>query len=119
MDGVVKKYFDQYKWHVQKIGDTKDYFDIDDVALEKLAELEKLYHAMRDDCEENGYTQITQSGYSQIRAEYSIMMKTHEMIMKLGAQFGVTPADRVKLVGAKPKKENKGFNLDSPLKKAM
>lgn len=119
MDEVVKKYFDNYKWHVQKVGGAKEYFDIDDVALEKLAEWEKLYLDMRSDCEKNGYTQFTQSGYSQIRAEYSIMTKAQEMIMKLGAQFGVTPADRVKILGNKPKKENKGFTLDTKLKIAQ
>jgi hypothetical protein len=86
----------------------------------KLSEWEKLYEDNRRICEEHGYTQFTQSGYSQIKAEYTIMVKAQEMIMKLGALFGVTPADRAKILGGKKlekPKEKKGFDTSMKVAK--
>lgn len=112
MDREVKKHYDRYKKHVSDFGNDGELFDVDELSLVKLSEWEKLYEDNRKICEETGYTQITQSGYSQIKAEYSIMVKAQEMIIKLGEKFGVTPADRAKILGGKPakKQEKKGFD---------
>lgn len=119
MDNVVKKHYERYKKHVSEFGNNGELFDIDELALVKLSEWEKLYEDNRKLCEENGYTQLTQSGYSQIKAEYSIMVKAQEMIIKLGALFGVTPADRAKILGGKPakKQEKKGFDTSMKVTK--
>jgi P27 family predicted phage terminase small subunit len=109
---TVNEYFSEYKKHLSKIGKIASEYQIDEVALMKLSEWEKLYQDMREDCEMNGYTQKTQSGYSQIRAEYSIMVKAQDFILSLGQKFGLTPADRDKILkGKAPKPEKKGFDL--------
>lgn len=120
MDKEVKKHYDRYKKHVSEFGNNGELFDIDELALVKLSEWEKLYEDNRKICEEYGYTQITQSGYSQIKAEYSIMVKAQEMIIKLGSLFGVTPADRAKILGGKPAKpkEKKGFQTGMAVTKS-
>jgi Phage terminase, small subunit len=115
----VSDYFNRYKKHLSKIGKLSDEFDIDELALMKLSEWEKLYNTMRADCELNGYTQQTQSGYSQIRAQYTIMTKAQDFILAHSQKFGLTPADRAKIFdkkGGKPKKEKGGFNLGKEVK---
>lgn len=113
-DKTIKKYFNKYKNHISQFGNDGELYDIDDLSILKLSEWEKLYEDNRAICEQpigdgGGYTQKTQSGYSQVRAEYTIMVKSQEMIMKLGACFGITPADRAKILGSKtaPKKKKK------------
>jgi phage terminase small subunit len=112
-DLSIEDYFKRYKTHLSQISKSGESFDIDDVALMKLSEWEKIYQDMKKDCEDNGYTQITQSGYSQIRAEYSIMVKAQDFILSLGKKFGLTPADRSDIFKGKPPKKEvkKGFNL--------
>ncbi len=44
--------------------------------------------------------------YYQQRPEVAILHKNMELVNKLGAKFGLSPADRVGL-GVKPKQENK------------
>jgi phage terminase small subunit len=120
MDNQIKKHYERYKKHVSDFGNAGGLFEVDELALLKLSEWEKLYEDNRKICEETGYTQITQSGYSQIKAEYSIMVKAQEMIIKLGSLFGVTPADRAKILGGKtpPKKEKKGFDTGMKVNKS-
>ncbi len=110
---TVQDYFSKYKKHLSKIGKLSDDFEIDELALMKLSEWEKLYSDMRAKCEADGYTQFTQSGYSQIKAEYTIMTKAQDFILAHSQKFGLTPADRVKIFDkkGKPKKEKGGFNL--------
>lgn len=110
---TVEDYFNDYKKHLSQIGKQIGEYAIDEVALRKLSEWEKLYFDMREDCEENGYTQQTQSGYSQIRAEYTIMTKAQDFILAMSQKFGLTPADRDKILKGKNtgKKEKKTFGL--------
>jgi len=118
MDKDIKKHYDRYKKHVSDFGNNGELFEIDDAALIKLSEWEKLYEDNRKHCEATGYTQITQSGYSQIKAEYSIMVKAQEMIIKLGEKFGVTPSDRAKILGGKVVKKDKPKGFDTGMKVA-
>ena len=116
---TVQDYFNRYKKHLSKIGKLSDEFEIDELALMKLSEWEKLYFDMRAECELNGYTQQTQSGYSQIKAQYTIMTKAQDFILAHSQKFGLTPADRAKIFdkkGGKPKKEKSGFNLGKEAK---
>jgi P27 family predicted phage terminase small subunit len=113
----VQDYFNRYKKHLSKIGKLNEEFDIDEVALLKLSEWEKLYQDMRNDCELNGYTQKTQSNYSQIRAEYTIMTKAQDFILAHSQKFGLTPADRSKVFDSKgQKKEKKKFGKEAKMK---
>ena len=112
-DSTLKKYYNRYKKHLSHYGNNGELFDIDELSILKLSEWEKLYEDNRAICEKpfeegGGYTQKTQSGYSQVRAEYTIMVKAQEMIMKLGACFGITPADRAKILGGKTPAKKKG-----------
>lgn len=107
MDSGVKKYFKKYKKHISQFGNTGILYDIDDLAIQKISEWEKIYEDHKKICEApaeegGGYTQRTKTGYSQVRAEYTVMAKAHEMIIKLGEKLGVTPADRAKILGVKP-----------------
>lgn len=110
---TVQDYFNRYKKHLSKIGKLADGFEIDELALMKLSEWEKLYFDMREKCEKEGYTQFTQSGYSQIKAEYTIMTKAQDFILAHSQKFGLTPADRAKIFDKNGggKKQKKGFDL--------
>lgn len=56
--------------------------------------------------DEKGLIMETPSGYLQQRPEVSIVHKNMEMVAKLSAKFGLSPADRVGL-GVKPKDKEK------------
>jgi P27 family predicted phage terminase small subunit len=80
--------------------------DIDSYSLSMLANSLDLYHRAATAIKENGYSQRTQSGYSQTTADYTVLQKELANILQLSRKFGLTPYDRAKLLEvAEPEKE--------------
>lgn len=59
-----------------------------------------------------GGTQITQSGYSQVRAEWTIANKAADYIAKHSDKFALSPAVRNKMAEVWTKKEKKAMTAD-------
>jgi P27 family predicted phage terminase small subunit len=53
-------------------------------------------------CREHGYTQVTQTGYSQVTAEATLIKSLRADMLSIERQFGMTPAARstIKASGA-------------------
>jgi P27 family predicted phage terminase small subunit len=80
--------------------------DIDSFSLSMLANSLDLYHRAATAIKENGYSQRTQSGYSQTTADYTVLQKELANILQLSRKFGLTPYDRAKLLEmAEPEEE--------------
>lgn len=60
----------------------------------------------------DGGTQKTQSGYSQVRAEWTIANKNADYIAKHSDKFGLSPGIRSKMAEVWAKKEKKAQTAD-------
>lgn len=85
--------------------------DIDTFELSMLANSFDLYAKMAKDCNgKKGVAQVTQSKYSQVRAEYTVMRNEYQNILKHSPKFGLNPSDREKLTRlAKQPEEEEEF----------
>jgi phage terminase small subunit len=84
----------------------------DSFVLSVLANNFDLHHEMAAYLNENGVSQQTKTGYSQVRAEYTVYQKTGEYIAKHSGLFGLTPLDQRKI-----KDMVKEPELENPLTK--
>jgi hypothetical protein len=77
------------KTHVSKIGTS----DIENVQLQILARAFIMYSQCWKNIQENGYS----NKHDQPRSEVKMMEKQLEIILKLGAKFGINPYDGEKI----------------------
>jgi P27 family predicted phage terminase small subunit len=104
-----KIWFDQIKSHAEKLG----LEEVDDIEMSMLANEYETYFSAMEFCNEHGYALKMESGYSQIRPEYTVMKGAYHNIVKHSAKFGMTPGDRAKIFGMKNKNKavKKGFDI--------
>lgn len=98
--------FQLLKTHVSQMGIK----DIDSLELSMLANSFDLYISNMEICKnENTF----KNKHDQIRAEFTVMQKAYDHILKHGAKFGLNPGDRAKIFNMKDKgdKGKKGFDL--------
>jgi P27 family predicted phage terminase small subunit len=83
---------------------------IDTFELSILANNFDMYGIASDAVKAHGYSQQTQSGYSQITADYTVMKQCADYIAKHSDKFGLNPSAREKIKAfSKKEKETDGF----------
>lgn len=99
MDDLTEVEILQYiRDHVSKIGTS----NIEDVQLQILARAFVMYSQCWKILQESGYS----NKHDQPRSELKMMEKQLDIILKLGAKFGINPYDGEKIFSkAKPKKK--------------
>ena len=71
--------------------------NIDSFELSMLANAFDMHEQACEKMKDEGFTQITANGYSQIRAEFTAWQKTGDYITKHSDKFGLNPAAREKV----------------------
>lgn len=105
-----KKIFRAIHAHCQKLGIAND---IDSFELSMLANSFDLYAVSAAYCNKHGVSQMSQSGWNQTVAEYSVLKTEYANILKHSAKFGLNPADREKLLkNMKEEEDDFELNLD-------
>lgn len=104
-----KEIFNEILKHVK---DKKLDENIDSYELSMLANAFDMHEQACEKMKEDGATQITANGYSQIRAEFTMWQKTADYITKHSDKFGLNPAAREK-IKAFAKKEEKQDPIQS------
>jgi phage terminase small subunit len=94
--------------------------EVDHYELAMLANSFALYAESARFCNEEGVAMPAgDSGYEQIRPQYTVMKNEYANILKHSAKFGLNPGDRAKFFkGLEEDKKKKGFKLDGDLMKA-
>lgn len=82
----------------QHLKDNKGLASIDKYEVSVVANSFWLYADAARKCKSEGYAQITQSGYSQVRAEYTVMKNEAANIMKYAEKYGLNQAAREKIL---------------------
>lgn len=94
-----KKIFDELVKHIEKY----DLKEIDSYNLTELAHQYDLAERCRnninypEDKKQKDGVQKTSNGYTQVTGYVTVMDKCNSRIEKLGAKYGMTPADRDKI----------------------
>lgn len=81
--------------HCDRLGVSND---IDTFELSMLANSFDMYAESARICNSKGVSQKTKTGYSQVRAEYTVMKNEYQNILKHSPKFGLNPQDRQKLL---------------------
>jgi P27 family predicted phage terminase small subunit len=70
--------------------------------LERYCLMYEQWQNLEAHCREHGYTQVTQTGYSQVTAEATLIKSLRSDMLAIERQFGMTPAARstIKAPGA-------------------
>ena len=87
----------------------------DSFGLSVLANNFDLHHETAVYLNKNGISQNTKTGYSAVRAEFTVYQKTGEYIAKHSGMFGLNPEAREKLKNVWDKKEKQKSKLDEAL----
>jgi P27 family predicted phage terminase small subunit len=90
-----KEIYKLIETHCQELGILKD---IDSFELSMLANSLDLYAKAAQHCKENGISQVSKTGWSQISAEYAAMKQEYQSITKHSAKFGLNPYDRERIL---------------------
>ena len=70
--------------------------------LSMLANSFDMYADAAKKCKEGGTTQVTKTGYSQVRAEYTVMKTEYQNVLKHSGKFGLNPSDAKKMLDKLP-----------------
>lgn len=73
--------------------------------LSMLANSFDMYADAAEDCKKYGTTQKTSTGYSQIRAPYTVMKTEYQNVLKHSGKFGLNPSDAEKMLRKLPEKK--------------
>ena len=109
-----EKIFNELVKHTQQIGDES----IDAFQLTNLAQAFDLAERCRQkinfpkDKKQSDGVQTTENGYTQVTGYVTVMDKCNTQIEKIGAKFGITPADRSKIAVFANQKPEKKSALD-------
>lgn len=92
--------------------DNKGLSGIDHFEISVVANSFSLYAHAANKCKNGGYTQVTQTGYSQVKAEYTVMKNESINIMKYAEKYGLNQAAREKILAfSKPKDVADEFSI--------
>tara|TARA_R110001632_G_scaffold89354_1_gene192605 strand:+ start:89 stop:544 length:456 start_codon:yes stop_codon:yes gene_type:complete len=92
--------------------ENKGFAGIDHFEISVVANSFSLYAHAANKCKNGGYTQETQTGYSQVKAEYTVMKNESINIMKYAEKYGLNQAAREKILAfSKPKNEADEFSI--------
>jgi phage terminase small subunit len=101
-----ERIYQMIKSHVSSIGIE----DVDILEMAMLANSYDLYISNMEICKnENTF----KNKHDQVRAEFTVMQKAYDHVLKHGAKFGLNPGDRAKIFDIKKKdsEKKKGFDL--------
>lgn len=75
--------------------------------LSMLANSFDMYARAAEACntEDRGYAQVTKTGYSQVKADYTVMKTEYVNVLKHSGKFGLNPLDVQKMLKNLPEKK--------------
>ena len=83
---------------------------IDAIELSMLANSYDAFERAADFCNKNGFSreiEAKQGSFGQIVPEYSVMKNEYSNILKHSPKYGMTPGDRLKVLGGMKKRKKK------------
>jgi len=107
LNEAAKEYFYRIVNHLDGLDAMKD---VDSFGISMMAFDLWLFHESAAIVSETGGKQTTQSGYSQITADITIMEKSKASFLKYSEKFGLSPKDREKMIAFKGRKKADAFD---------
>lgn len=90
-----KRYFDMIVENLEGIDALRD---VDTLGISMMAFDLWMYYEAASSVQEKGWVQTTQSGYSQITADITVMEKCKASFLKFSEKFGLSPKDRERML---------------------
>lgn len=79
--------------------------EVDSYGLSMMAFDLWVFHEAAEAVKQNGYKQVTQTGYSQITPDFTAMKECKASFLRYSIKFGLSPSDREKMLKFKGHKK--------------